>query len=408
MKPLVLMLSNYPIKDPRHGGQLRLANIAKAYSEIGMQVVNMAVYEPGAYASDVLGPLDMPLPIQSPYRTQYGEGAALISDILAGEYIASDSGGFNEAYSRLPEHIDVIHSEQPWLWAFAKRIKETEKYKSALTVYGSQNIEAPLRRDILVKYDVEFAEHIFYKVESLEIQATSEADIVAAVTLSDLNVLSRWGAKKLVLATNGISSWIAKKDMLERWKMRLPDAPWLLYIASAHPPNFTGFAECIGYSLGCIPPNSKLVVAGGVSQHIQEQLNNTRWKSLNLSRLQLLFSLPEEDLAAVKTLAHAYLLPIPDGGGSNIKTAEAIYSGAYVVGTETAFRGFEEFVSLPEIVVTKTPAQMQAAVRDVLTKKKPASANMTGMNLRKKLLWGNCLSSLSNAVASLLKNSRDE
>jgi len=270
----------------------------------------MAVYEPGGYAPDALGPLDILFPYQSPIRTQYGPGAGLISDVLGGEYLAADSGGFGEVCRRLPERIDVFHVEQPYLWPLAQKLKKIKKYRNAITVYGSENVEAPLRREILKEINGEFADHVFSKIALLEKGAASEADIVAAVTASDLTTMLEWGAKRTVLAANGISAWTAREDALERWRRRLPAAPWALYVASAHPPNFTGFADCIGQSLGCIPPDSRLVVAGGVSPHIQEQLANTRWKNLNLSRLQLLFSLPDEDLTAVKTLAHAYLLPI--------------------------------------------------------------------------------------------------
>ena len=108
--------------------------------------------------------------------------------------------------------------------------------------------------------------------------------------------------------------------------------------------------DCVGPSLGCFPPDSRLVVAGSVCSHLYQHLAATRWQSLNLSRLELLNTLPDEDLAAVKTLAHGFLLPILHGGGSNIKTAEALYSGAYVLGSEAAFRGFEDLLDLPEVL----------------------------------------------------------
>jgi len=399
MKPSVLLLSTYPIKHPLHGGQIRLANIAKAYANAGMRVSSVAVCDPGMY--EHMGSADVIFPTDSYYREQYRPGVA--NDILGGRYAAADDGGFERIHQQLPDGIDVIHSEQPWLWPLAKKIKKIEKYQDAILVYGSQNIESPLRRKTLTDcFDIDATEieNITAVVKAIEMQAASEADIVVAVTQADLDELLSWGAKKIVLAKNGIAAWQAEEELLVQWKSRLPEAPWLLYIASAHPPNYTGFLDSIGNSLGCIPPDSKLVLVGQVCFPIKSQVSATRWNELNLSRLQFLFSLSDEDLAAVKTLAHAYLLPIQGGGGSNLKTAEALYSGAYVIGTKIAFRGFEDFANLQEVVVAETPAQMHKAIRHVLTSPAATTSEKT---FREKLLWNNCLADMIKAVTSMLK-----
>ena len=109
----------------------------------------------------------------------------------------------------------------------------------------------------------------------------------------------------------------------------------------------------------------------------------------------------DEDLAAVKTLAHTFLLPIPHGGGSNIKTAEALYSGAYVIGTAAAFRGFEDFLDLPEVVVARSPAEFQTSIQTVLARpKKLASMHAEALAKREALLWDRCLASIPAAAAA--------
>lgn len=402
MKRVVLLLSTYPFVEPRHGGQVRLANIAKAFETAGWEVESVAVYEPEGYGVQPLGKNDIPFPPSSRYRLFRGRNVTFINDLLSGDYAIAEDGGFPVIQARLPRRIDAIHVEQPWMWPLASKIKRMREYERAVLIYGSQNIEAPLKREILTSYDVGGADDAIDAVDELEHQAACEADLTLAVTQADLDVLAGYGAKQLLLAPNGIAPWTASAAALERWRARLPTAPWILYVASAHPPNFTGFTACVGDSLGCIPPDSKLVVAGSVGEHLYRCLAGTRWHSLNISRFEPIWVLPDEDLAAVKTLAHAFLLPIQHGGGSNIKTAEALYSGAYVVGSEAAFRGFEDFTALPEVTVARSPQAFQTAIREVLQRPPQSHKKPVQGDMRYRLRWDQCLSPIPVAVEQVM------
>jgi hypothetical protein len=146
------------------------------------------------------------------------------------------------------------------------------------------------------------------------------------------------------------------------------------------------------------------VIAGSVCEHIYRCLSETRWHTLNLSRLQLLFTLSDDDLAAVKTLAHAFILPIEQGGGSNIKTAEALYSGAYVIGSEAAFRGFNELTTLPEVMVARSPHEFQIAIRDVLLRPSRNKLQILQGNPRHSLQWDQCLASIPVEVSKIMQS----
>ena len=404
MKPVVLLLSTYPITMPRHGGQIRTSNIAKVYTDKGWQVESMAVYEPEGCKGEIVGPRDIPFLSTSAYRKYKARDVPLINDLLTGSFATAGDGGFPSIQKKLPKRIDAIHVEQPWLWPLACKVKELHDFKDICLVYGSQNIEAPLKREILENYEVTDIDDVIAEIEELEHQAARDADFTIAVTQSDLDTLIKWGAKRPLLACNGIAPWFASQKTISHWQGRLPKAPWILYVASAHPPNFTGFIQCIGNSLGCIPPDSRLVVAGSVCDHLYEQLALTRWNSLNLSRLELLGVLTDDDLAAVKNLAHAFLLPIPHGGGSNIKTAEALFSGAYVVGTKSAFRGFETFLDLPEVTIANSPSEFQKTIRETLLKP-PLSSEESKAN-RAELQWDRCLAPIPDLVRTVLKGAQ--
>ena len=401
MKPSVLLLSTYPFVEPQHGGQLRLAAISDAFIAAGWEVESLAIYGQESYIAQQHGPRDIAFPVNSPYRRFHGRDVPLINDLLNGGYAVADDGGFPAILASLPRKIDVIHVEQPWLWPLAQRIRQLPGYGQVRLIFGSQNIEAPLKREILDSYQVSSVDDVIAEIDALERCAAREADLSVAVTQRDLDTLIAWGARRPLLAPNGINPWRADPERAELWRARLPQAPWMLYVASAHPPNFKGFIQCVGASLGCLAPDSRLVVAGSVCEPLYQHLAATRWHSLNLSRMQLLYVLSNDDLAAVKSLAHVFLLPISHGGGSNIKTAEALYSGAHVIGSEAAFRGFEPYMQLPEVTAARNAGEFQAAIRAVLASP-PALPDEDGRKLREVLRWDRSVASIPAAAAALL------
>ncbi|WP_156936681.1 hypothetical protein [Chelativorans sp. J32] len=398
----VLILGTYPAVKPKHGGQVRLYNIKHAYEAAGWESIPISVYPNGHYPKTERGPLDLTLPETGPHKLLQGKSIPFIDDLLAGRFAAAKDGGLPSILARIPKKIDVIHVEQPWLWPLAVELRKRPEYSSVVLIYGSQNIEAPLKRSIFEDVGVRGADDAIVAIEELERCAASTADLVLGVTEEDLKSIRKWGAKRAELLPNGIEPWNATEDGISKWREKLPRRPWLLYVASAHPPNFSRFSELLGESLACFPPTSRLVVAGSVSEHIHRVMCQTKWSHLNLSRLKLLFTLSDADLAAVKSLAHGFILPIPFGGGSNIKTAEALYSGAFVVGTPAAFRGYEDFADLPEVRVADNPKKFQNSIRDILGRSRHTyEVGSVGYIRRQKLRWDECLSSLPLLVNTL-------
>lgn len=401
----VLLLSTYPLVEPRHGGQVRLLNIKRAYAAAGWDVVTLAVYDEQVYSPSSAAPHDVPFPASSPYRNVRGQPVSLASDLLSGDYASAIDGGLHTILGRTPEAIDCIHVEQPWLWPVAELLRRRRGNERVVTVYGSQNIEAPLKQENFKLLGLQFDEHLVARVAQLEVRAAREADIVLAVSQQDADEIIKWGPKRLLLAPNGVEPWPSpSQELRAQWLERLPKHPWLLYVASAHPPNFSNFATLFGGSLACVPPTSRIVVAGGVSEHLYRIMRETEWWGLNLSRLELLFTLSEEQLAAVKSLTHGFLLPISSGGGTNIKTAEALYSGAHVVATPAAFRGYEEYLGLPEVHICSSPKELQKAVRSVLSLPRASQVDQTSAaaGIRHDLTWSKRLASLPEAITRLI------
>ncbi len=402
----VLLLSPYPIRKPRHGGQLRTTAIRNAFQNAGFTVQTIGFYQTEAYDSTDIDKFDIAFPSDSQYRLYGGKLLPVLSDFLMAAFSISDEQAFQQVVNNISSDIDVIVVEQPWFYPLAKRLKcEVPQCRKSYIVFSSQNVEASMKRQILESStSSEIIETAVADISRLEELAAKEADLSVAVTKEDAAVLKSYGAANVLVAQNGINPWSASPERIDFWKTRLPTQPWPLFIASAHPPNYTEFIASVGDALGSIPPGSKLVVAGGVGPHLLQELSSSRWSDLNVSRLQVLGILDDADLNAVKSLSHAYLLPIGAGGGSNIKTAEALYSGKPVICTSMALRGFEAWRSLPGVWVADTPADFQTAIRSVLGTDSGMEIEEEEVNqsLREQLTWDETLQDFPQEVSRIL------
>jgi glycosyltransferase involved in cell wall biosynthesis len=60
---------------------------------------------------------------------------------------------------------------------------------------------------------------------------------------------------------------------------------------------------------------------------------------------------PEDEKNLALLSCDAVILPVTNGGGTNLKTAEALLSGKPVIATKVAFRGYERCLSAPEVFI---------------------------------------------------------
>lgn len=397
----VLVLGSYPCVTPLHGGQIRLAEIIAAYRRAGYIVQSINLYDISAAAGQPRGPHDVEYPFDSAWRQWRGKAVPFVEDLTSGLYASRDENAYARITGLIQGTPALVHIEQPWLLPLALRWKKEGKIPAARLVYGSQNIEAPLKKAILAQYGIAEAEAVARDIAALEQEACQEADLVLAVSQSDRHALARLTAGPVILAANGIAPWHANPQALERRFRQLSAAPFALFIGSAHPPNISGFFETLGDSLGFLPPDRKICIVGSVGPHIVSHPDFLRWAPLNASRAQNLGLVDEATLAAAKTLAHVIILPITEGGGSNIKTAEALYSGKYVVGTPTSFRGFEHFLDMPGVHVAETPHAFRCTLQRLL-QAPPHVPDPAWHDRRQQLLWQHTLVPMIRAVEELL------
>ena len=74
----------------------------------------------------------------------------------------------------------------------------------------------------------------------------------------------------------------------------------------------------------------KLWIIGGVGQPIREYLDN---HSTNDSVVQIVGECTDTEIADIIENSTGIILPIWEGGGSNLKTAQALLAGKYIIST---------------------------------------------------------------------------
>lgn len=370
----VLMVGLYPIVNPIHGGQLRTRAIYERYLQDGCDVIYRGYFGNGWYDDDDIDEMDTVIGVYCDMPVY-----EYVPDVLVSKMLLENPAVMTDIFSQVHDYRpDIIQFEQPFLYiAFKEAIAQYAKHNQVKVVYSSQNIEADLKRDILTNVSdprvlKREKDKVVREVWGIEKEMALAADVVVACTQPDAIRLESAGVRNIIIAKNGINPKpdTVGSDELEYWrqwkKLKRIDTLFI-FIGSAHPPNATGFLNMIGDRVGFLPHNIGIAVVGGVGDLLQAHLDfgpeHIR-ETFNL-RVHLLGKLTNRHLAAILSESNCVLLPINGGGGSNLKTAEAIYNNKPIIGTSTAFRSYEEYVGSPLVTIADTRKEFQAAILKV-------------------------------------------
>ncbi|KPU94372.1 hypothetical protein APR50_08155 [Variovorax paradoxus] len=389
----VLIIATFPIIEPRHGGQLRTRHIYEAYRKAGIEVDYVGFFPEGSYPRHATTDIVLPGTLGG---RPLEECEHVVYDHLWGLHIATTRQA-RDALLRVlrSKPYDFIQIDHLYLWPLVRACLAElgpQEHRPRI-VHSAHNIEHAMKRQILAQSgatEALVAQH-GEDILALEREITLEAEIVFAVTAADQAYLNELGQREdAVLAPNGTSPPDASPDAIETWKRALPREPFAVFVSSAHPPNAVGFFSVFSQSLAFLPPDRKLVIAGGVTSLLEKHREYRRWAGINDDRTLRLGIVDDAGIAALRRLGHVYILPITAGGGSNIKTAEALLTGAYVIGTSTAFRGFEDFIGDPGVFVEDDPHAFRARLFELLHRERLAIGEAE-LNHRRRLLWESTL-----------------
>lgn len=388
----ILILCTYPIADPKHGGQLRVRHISDAYMSVGHDVQVVGVLGSSSYEQETGF---LPYPSQE-QLTRAIANTFLMEDYALGQLFQQDEQCRRQLTSLIKTQPDIIHIEQPWLFGFAMQYAATLKNRPKL-IYGSQNTEWRLKRDIVLTYQgLAAAEQSADLVKSVELQAVTKADAIVSVSQVDANWLARKTDRPIILAPNGVKAWQSTPAGRQEARTISQGYRYALFCASAHPPNMTGFFELFSDGFGSLKPDEKLVVAGGASLAIAGDPRVHRSAKL-AERTTTAGMVSQACLEGLLDQASCIVLPITQGSGTNLKTAEALWSGKHIVATTVAMRGFEHFMHAPGVHIADDPAYFKQALRSAMSAA-PIKHSPEDLLARQSVLWQNCLAPLISTI----------
>jgi glycosyltransferase involved in cell wall biosynthesis len=389
----IAQLTPYPTRQPRHGGQLRAHHAARALEAAGHVVERISVFSSTHYPPTG----DEPAVDLAAMRPRHRwRDVPQVADMTLGDLAATDAACFAALSARLDAaRAELVMLEEPWLWPGVRRWRAGLPLPPPV-IFNAYNIESRAKAKILADAGAPEAARIVADVDALERDLAGAAAGVTATTAEDAAVLREWTAATVVVARNGT---VARQTAHLHGILPAPLDPqrrYVLFVGSAHPPNASGFLALALPALPVLRSTERIVVAGDVCTLLAPVLAAGGPNFMLRDRLVLLG--PVGDLALDCLLGNAagILLPITYGGGSNLKTAEALISGLPVVGTSQAFRGFAEFADRPRVTIADTPDAFAAGIRRALE----AGASLPAADAG-PLLWDTTLRPLVDLVASV-------
>ena len=384
----ILILCTYPIKNPLHGGQIRVHNLVKAYKEAGHKVQVAGVLGSEHYPKEK-GFVEFP---GHDVLSGVIENLTFMEDYATSKLFSSNDRWFKKLSDKIDTVPDVIHVEQPWFYPFVKRyIRENNVH--AKVIYGSQNIEYALKSKIVgTTLGRKRGEQAGTLIHDLELYVIDKADAVICVSKGDFEWISKQDKKLILLADNGVNDWKVTTEGIAQAKELSQEKKFAIYCASGYPPNITGFYEIFGNGFGSLTPEQALVVAGSAGSAIMADERFSQ--SANLKERMITTGIIEQTLLhGLLELSHCNVLPLTQGGGTNLKTAEALLSGKYIIATSIAMRGFEDFIGDDGIFIENDPSAFKKKLRHVMALN-PFVLSEKDRVKRQRVLWKNCLKDL--------------
>ena len=231
---------------------------------------------------------------------------------------------------------NIIILETPYLYDFFAFLKLTNSISNKCElVYSSHNLEQHLQSNL----PKEQLEEII-RLENLCVK-NSLFQICCSVEEQEI-------MPNAYLLPNGTDKIVSSFEHLKNSEMVNIVSGNYVTVSSYHLPNILGIKRVLNY----LPESTKLVLIG--------ECCNYDYQSNNIIKLGVLNN---EDMQYVVDISNGILLPIYEGSGTNLKTAQAIVSNKAIVATEFSFRGFEEYMNDDGVFIYKNDIQLENILR---------------------------------------------
>lgn len=356
----VLQLTTYDIDDADHGGKLRCLNFRNALSK-DFNVKTMSIE-----VSDIESINDFKYKLDKEKFDLIGGNKYLI-DVYINRYIEEYAYLLTDIKEKFDSFDpDIIIFEQPYLWpVFENFINEK---RNRFIINSTQNIEVELKREIYsTRFEARQANSLICEVENVEASLANCSNVSISVSEKDCSYVRSINPSISSYVYGNGSSIPKENGCSNKWKKRFSEIAKynLVFVGSAHPPNIDGLKALInacndlGGEFYC-----QLWILGGVAEFIRDDKEMSKMLP---SWVRVLGSQSASDIDAAILASDGVILPIWHGGGSNLKTAQAILSGKFILASDYAFRGFEKFKVRSNTKVFETPKDVAKWLKNTET-----------------------------------------
>jgi glycosyltransferase involved in cell wall biosynthesis len=395
----VLQLSTYPIKVPRHGGQIRVYQIGQKLRELGHEVEHLSFSE----LSHKYFNKESDFIMQDSLLNR--EISTLYSTDLATSIVCEKNKKcLNFLMKKIKEfRPDFIFLEQPWLWPALKKIQNKQPELINNIVYSSQNVEFLTKETLFKSNAVEDKDDVVQKIKSIELDLIENSHYIVSCTESDAALYKELSGKNSIVCHNGVSNIIKNDEVYklrQSLRSKLGNKQYALFVGSSYPPNAQGFWDNLGSSMGWLNMDEFIFSAGGCSNILESFMpkDNSICSYLNFDKIKRLGLVSENELSALIQESSMIILPISDGGGSNLKTAEAIISCKPVVASEKACRGFSDVEQYSNFYICNGSDEFKNKMKTLFSEGNQVELSLDEIRLREKVCWNECLKNLSEVV----------
>ncbi len=340
-----LILAPYPFMAPRHGGQIRVAALARGLADAGWQVVSASIYPEAFFPDDPRGAEDVVLTGTAVRDAALGD--LLFGDLIVARLAARDAAVVERLRGLLRRlRPDVVHLEQPWLWLPLKQaLKGLEQ---PAIVYSSQNIEWRMRPAM---YHLDLrrpgSDARVAATRALEAELWRRADLIISISDIEGEEIARESGRPVAylppvsdLADGGVLA--SHRCAAEALAAGIRYAGLL---SSAYWPNLEGFFGMFPEGLGFLRSDEQIWVGGSLGGALAADPRYRDFQTLNDTRLRQMGHVHDTDKAGFLAGAHCVLVPVRLGGGAKLKTADALASGRAVISTPQGIEGYGPLVA---------------------------------------------------------------
>ncbi|KVL88447.1 hypothetical protein WT02_26335 [Burkholderia stagnalis] len=289
---------------------------------------------------------------------------------------------------------DIVMLEQPFMWPLIEEMLRDRIIGNALVIYSSQNNECELKKGVYEGiFNEADAELNLSRVAEIESGIAKRADLSLAVTEEDVEYLKSMAPETDVLLYRNGHQGIDDAPAKSRWQQKFKDYErnWV-FVGSWHPPNIDGLHALIEGGVNDLPSGRlKVWVFGNAGPGLMATYN---LKESDLPNFSIQGLAETDEINSAITAATGVVLPVWGGGGSNLKTAQALLSGKTVVGSKYAFRGFENYMDEPGVFLFDSPAELVGGMDSV----RADESFYDRPNTERDLKWENLLSDLPGKI----------